>query len=74
MGKGRHAIKTEPFDVSEKMTANMASRKRVTDHVGDNTRMPAAYYIWHNNSGVKNKQAVTFECSLRNYVPRQTSE
>jgi hypothetical protein len=45
----------------------MKVRKRISDIHGKGTRLTNAFYRWHNNSGVNNKQATNFECTLRDY-------
>ena len=45
----------------------MALKKRISDLYGKGIRMTNAYYRWHNQSGVNNKQVTHFECSLRDY-------
>lgn len=57
----------KPFDAGEKTTSNMKTRKRISDIHGKGIRLTNALYRWHNNSGVNNKQATNFECTLRDY-------
>lgn len=45
----------------------MKMRKRISDLQGKGVRMSHAYYRWHNQSGIPNKQSTFFECSLRDY-------
>ena len=58
---------TQPFSAGEKTTSNMLYRKRISDLFGKSIRMTNAFYRWHNQSGVNNKQSTNFECSLRDY-------
>lgn len=38
----------------------MKTRKRISDLYGKGIRMTNAFYRWHNQSGVNNKQGTVF--------------
>jgi hypothetical protein len=56
-----------PFEAALKNTSNQIIKKRISDFSGKQIRLSPAYYRWHNRSGMNNKWATDFECSLRDY-------